>query len=572
LSTYCYVQSENRLPVPVIALSHDNDGVVEPDSVKEWKEYAPVNSFEHVELEDFEDTELLYDQGHGYGCIPNNTTVKTITAALQRHQRDRTSLPDVGPVDSPPPDEVDVVVVGGGISGVNTMHEVAKSGKSAVCLERREDIGGIWYYYANPYSRVNSSEPAYRLLTKTGPGERPNEDHTPTYDILHDIRLIASEHCYGKFCCGQEVTKVTKREDGTRDVECISASTGQSHTIHTKAVSFNVNRRISKRRVVEHKGEKNFAGQIAYGYAGEVVGIDFWKKRVIVVGAGAFAYENLRTALEHGARHVTVLGRRSGTTCPKWIDMIAFLRPKDARFNTNAAGNVISFEAWKQCFLNAGLPTPECWDEGLLKPHNHTVSVSDLVFIAAHYGMAALTTGEIDHYKPDGTTVVLKNGTSIQADVIIKATGFHLNTDVPEISGHSKMNHLGYMDTNLIYQAEPLLDGGQFGGAKGKVELEAGKDDATEEELAAAMRSAVECGLEEMFMPRANPFGSAYVGGMRSMARHFAWAIQNEDKQRTMFELCGEPAMDVVEYWASFSGQGAAAAGKKLLLALNKKE
>merc|ERR1719454_2407354 len=128
LGTYCYKQSEDRLLIPVIALSHDNDGVVEPDSVKEWKEYAPVESFEHVELEDFEDTELLDDQGHGYGCIPNNTTAKTIIGALQRYQRDRTSLPDIGPVDSTPPDEVDVVVVGGGISGINTMHEVVKSG------------------------------------------------------------------------------------------------------------------------------------------------------------------------------------------------------------------------------------------------------------------------------------------------------------------------------------------------------------------------------------------------------------------------------------------------------------
>lgn len=43
-----------------------------------------------------------------------------------------------------------------------------------------------------------------------------------------------------------------------------------------------------------------------------------WRgKRVVIAGMGAFAVENVRTALEHGAAHVTVVGRRHGTICPK---------------------------------------------------------------------------------------------------------------------------------------------------------------------------------------------------------------------------------------------------------------
>ena len=37
------------------------------------------------------------------------------------------------------------------------------------------------------------------------------------------------------------------------------------------------------------------------------------------------------------ALEVTLLGRRDGTTCPKWVDMLAFLRPLDESLQTNKA-------------------------------------------------------------------------------------------------------------------------------------------------------------------------------------------------------------------------------------------
>ena len=254
----------------------------------------------------------------------------------------------MGDVEGPVPTDVDCLVVGAGIAGVYQAKELCDAGKSVLCLDRYHEIGGVWNYYGNDFSRVNTSEVGYRIVERAKVGEwaRPNEDHTPRRDILRDIHQVARKHCFGRIRLNMEVTKVQKRPSGGYDVHARSVKTGAEHEIHCRAVSFHVNRRIGRKREVDWPGSEGFRGKIFYGYGNEVTGARFWNQRVLVVGAGAFAFENVRTAIEHGARHVTLLGRRDGTTCPKWIDMIAFLRPLDDLLMPNKSGNMISFECW----------------------------------------------------------------------------------------------------------------------------------------------------------------------------------------------------------------------------------
>ena len=95
--------------------------------------------------------------------------------------------PDIGPVEGPIPKEVDCVIVGAGIAGTepqdrpwafsllrNLSFEDPRSkipvpgiyqakvmneqGKSLVVFDRYHMIGGVWEFYGNEYSRVNTSE------------------------------------------------------------------------------------------------------------------------------------------------------------------------------------------------------------------------------------------------------------------------------------------------------------------------------------------------------------------------------------------------------------------------------
>merc|ERR1712217_287192 len=271
--------------------------------------------------------------------------------------------------------------------------------------------------------------------------------------------------------------------------------------------------------------------------------------------------------MEHGAKHVTILGRRSGTTCPKWIDMIAFLRPLDEYYNTNKAGNMISFQIWQQLFDRANLAQPECWAEGLLKPHNHTVSVSDLAFIGGYHGMVDLKVGEIKNFRPDGHGVELRDGSKLEVDIVIKATGFHLNPDVAEITNNRKMYSFGLIDFNMNYGAEPLLDGGQFGSSKGRIE-KVFEEEVAAEDVQTGFLEMQRLGLPDV-TPRGNPFGSAYVGGMLQSAYNFAWLVDNPDYQKGLLNAAGKPEGDIIEMWVSHIGQNQGNAIQKMISRLS---
>ena len=46
---------------------------------------------------------------------------------------------------------------------------------------------------------------------------------------------------------------------------------------------------------------------------------------MLIVGAGAFAAENARTALERGTDRVAVVQRRRGAVCPLIVDYLNFV-------------------------------------------------------------------------------------------------------------------------------------------------------------------------------------------------------------------------------------------------------
>lgn len=66
-------------------------------------------------------------------------------------------------------------------------------------------------------------------------------------------------------------------------------------------------------------GEKGFAGRISYGVANDIDTRFFKNSAVVVVGHGAFAIENIRTALECGASKVTMLARKRSLVMPRAV-------------------------------------------------------------------------------------------------------------------------------------------------------------------------------------------------------------------------------------------------------------
>lgn len=222
----------------------------------------------------------------------------------------------------------------------------------------------------------------------------------------------------------------------------------------------------------------------------------------------------------------------------------------DKFYNTSKVGDMISFQYWQNCYADAGLPFPACWAEGLLKPHNHTVSVSDLAFIAGFHGLADLKVGEIKKFRHDGQGCYLVDGSELDADIVIKTTGFLLQQDAQTLTGRENMYSCGIIDKNMTYWAEPLLDGGQFGGVTGKALRTPGSEDDILLKNVEKIKLLPQA-LQDLFVPRNNPFGSGYTGMMLAGCEFVGWCAQNESAQVQAMEAWGEAKFPMVYLWST---------------------
>ena len=189
--------------------------------------------------------------------------------------------------------------------------------------------------------------------------------------------------------------------------------------VHCRGVVLCVNDRVGLPRPLDVPC-KGFKGLVADGTADSLAAVQWPGKRVVVVGMGAFAVENARTALEHGAKEVVVVARRHGTICPKArcdsesdllrsvtvshlkslkslqkaIDYLNFVKPWDSKFKHDSQTNVKQFLRWKQLYESSSCTIPECWPKQV-KHEGHTISVSDLWFVAHFLKKLRTAVGEV---------------------------------------------------------------------------------------------------------------------------------------------------------------------------------
>ena len=370
-----------------------------------------------------------------------------------------------------PPSDATAVVVGCGIAGMRAAVEllhVPIPSREVVILEKEREVGGVWSLHANSYSRVNSSEPSYRV----GAGTRTN--HTPTHQMFESFKEFLCEHeLTERVFASCDVISIRRQssEGGARwevDVrrEWEGAEKPEGFRTTCDIAVLCTNRRLGAPRAVPYVGEESFAGAICRGLASDAERIT-WKGDALIVGMGAFGLEHFRTALERGASRATILCRRRGTVCPQVIDWVNYIRPVDADFNKRPSGSAQIQMAWAKTYQSSGAKPPECWKERprLLKPDGHTVSTSDLFFVAHHTRVGATLLGEVGRVVSDG--VITQDhgeapGSKISCAVLIKCVGFELNATNEHILGKSEFSAIGVVDENLWYVAEPHIDAGAF--------------------------------------------------------------------------------------------------------------
>ncbi len=403
-----------------------------------------------------DDADLSFE-GQDLNIIPiDSTNAETLQRRIAEYTALRFRFDDrqfcIASAGSPPA-AADVAIVGAGVTGLYAANRLRERGISFCIFDKRDKVGGIWSTYANATSRVNTSEGAYRLIENA---TRSNRDHSATREILEDVAQLSanvSDHLFLE----TEVLGIEKTEKG---YQIRYNREGAPSVLESKGVILAINDRVGTPRELEWPDRSTFQGTIVSGISDQAKELDWRNKNVVVVGMGAFAIENARTALEGGARHVTVICRRHGTICPKIIDYLNFATPYDDDFKHDKKSNIRNMMYWKKLYQLSGATQPECW-MGKIKHAGHTISVSDIWFIGHYLKKLDTITGEVTDLYENG--VVVNGQQHIDTDIIVNCIGFERNAAAAKaICGYSEMYNTNYVDKDFMYLADAYIDDDAF--------------------------------------------------------------------------------------------------------------
>ncbi|MFN7133188.1 MAG: flavin-containing monooxygenase, partial [Myxococcales bacterium] len=356
--------------------------------------------------------------------------------------------PSKRPEGSTPPELLDVLIVGAGISGIGAAWYLQRHhpSKTYAILEARGATGGTWDLFRYPGIRSDSDLHTFGYEFKPWTSEK---SIASADKILAYLRETAAE-----FGIDRRVRlhhRVLGASWSTRDarwrVEVERTDTGESTTFECRWLfCAGGYYRYDQGYAPSFEGAERFRGRIVHPQHWPE-DFDYAGKRVLVIGSGATAV-TLVPAMADTAAHVTMLQRTPTYILPAPSeDGIANLArrvlPKDwAHALTRRKNIALQRGIWKFCkrypraarrairWVNArqlpkGFPVDEHfnppydpWDQRLC-----IVPDADL-FKAIRAGRASVVTDRIETFTERG--VRLASGRELEADVIVTATGLNL--------------------------------------------------------------------------------------------------------------------------------------------------
>jgi cation diffusion facilitator CzcD-associated flavoprotein CzcO len=343
-----------------------------------------------------------------------------------------------------PADDVDVLIVGAGLSGISTAWHLQTHSprRSFALVEARGAIGGTWDLFR--YPGVRSDSDMYTL----GYSFEPWTDANAIADgasILAYVKRVADKHrireriCFNHKVVSADFDSAAARwtvtldtPDGERRMTCRWLHMGTGYYDYDEAY------------VPEFAGREAFSGAFFHAQFWPEM-LDTAGKRVVVIGSGATAVTIVPELAKGGAAHVTML-QRSPTYMVSHpsVDKVAIgiRQLLGARLGHGVirARNVLLQQAFYQLARKRPALTKKLIRKGVLKelPADYEVDThfnpaynpwdqrlclvpdADL-FKGISAGTVSVVTDHVDRFVTVG--IRLKSGELLPADIIVAATG-----------------------------------------------------------------------------------------------------------------------------------------------------
>jgi monooxygenase len=343
---------------------------------------------------------------------------------------------------------VDVLVVGAGLSGIGAAHYLQTEcpWASYTIFEARDAIGGTWDLFRYPGIRSDSDMHTLGYSFRPWDGEKSIADGHSILEYIKDTAEASGITPRIRF--NHRVTAANwSSEDAVWQITAERVDTGERVDL-TAGFLFSCSGyyRYDEGYLPEFAGMDDYRGTVVHPQQWPET-LDFTGKRLVVIGSGATAV-TLVPALARSAAHVTMLQRSPSYVAAlpdvdKTADLLRRVLPGRLAHGTIRWKNAVTALAFYQFCrrrpesarrllqgdvqrkLPVGYPidpdfTPSYgpWDQRMCVVPN-----GDL-FRAIRGGALDIVTGRIATFTEDG--IELESGRTIDADIIITATGLQL--------------------------------------------------------------------------------------------------------------------------------------------------
>jgi cation diffusion facilitator CzcD-associated flavoprotein CzcO len=379
------------------------------------------------------------------------------------------------PMAPPNPTDVDVLIVGAGLSGIGAAHYLQTECPWATyaIVEARDAIGGTWDLFRYPGIRSDSDMHTLGYSFRPWDGEKSIADGDSILQYIKDTASDAGIDTHIRFN-----HRITAAKWSTSDAlwHLTAERTDTNETVEITAsflFSCSGYYRYDHGYLPDFEGMADFEGTIVHPQEWPE-DLDYAGKRVVVIGSGATAVTLVPT-LARSASHVTML-QRSPTyvaSLPEKSPVAAILRKVLPAQQAGTAAkwfHAIVTQAFYQLsrrypkrvrrMLTKGVerqlppgydvgthftPRYDPWDQRFCADLN-----GDL-FKALSSGAASVVTDHIERFTNNG--ILLVSGQELEADIIVTATGLELlflggialSVDGEHIDPGSRLTYKGMM-------------------------------------------------------------------------------------------------------------------------------
>lgn len=348
-----------------------------------------------------------------------------------------------------PSERFDVAIIGAGISGLGAAYHLKTQcpGLRFVILEAKETFGGTWVTHRYPGIRSDSDLFTFGYRFKPWKGD----PIASAAEILAYLGEVIRENGIDAHIRYRHAVSAARwsSADATWTLQGSRSDTGEPVKINVKFLWMCQGYyRHQGGYTPQWEGMDAFAGRIVHPQAWPD-DLDVADKRVVVIGSGATA-ATLIPAIAERCRSVTMLQRSPTFYIPArnandLADTLRTLEVDEAWIHEITRRKVLYDQA---AFTRRCFEEPEAVKAELLaavraylgddydvethftptyRPWRQRIAFipdGDL-FRAIRSGKASVVTDAIDRFTPAG--VLTKCGKLIEADIVVTATGFHLN-------------------------------------------------------------------------------------------------------------------------------------------------